>query len=473
MIRPEACPAPSINTTRAWCPTSNEECQVNGGNCPGRESGNTNPSVGVFWGGYGKACRPYRVKEVLPDQVYPVCSGAGGAGGAGGMEILIENEDATLDMTEPIEVLEGGDGVKTQIIFDIKLASQPVDTVMANLELIDGTAKMSNLDFGYVVGGRGRRGRRGGPVVAANRKVLIWEPDEPLMKQVTVEINGDTIEEENETFVLRISRAKYNPGGVSPPPPVNFVILNDDVTLQVAGITVEEKNTGQIETVNLELMRLGATIGSNDGVLLAPTRLTASVVTEDGTAIAGSDYTNLNLVPNLDPAVFPPLPTLTDSRVFTVDIIGDNVYEQLIEQFKILPTLIDTTNLMPKLIPGVVQINDNEPEITFAIWDCKEATGQCKYNASMSRGTTVNTESSITWYTVDGTADSADYSCAVTAYVPMNQINGPVGYCSVTDDDFYEGTETFEAIVSSSSEADYAPGDSLNAWILDNDPPPS
>ena len=125
-------------------------------------------------------------------------------------------------------------------------------------------------------------------------------------KPVVVLVNGDTIDEQQETFFLDISNVQN--ATVSSNRGTGFIVDDDGPTISLSDASVTEGNAGtKAATFTLTL----------SGPSVEPIAIRA--ITTPGTATAGTDYNSINLVVIFQPG--------TVTRTFDVGIIGDTDLE--------------------------------------------------------------------------------------------------------------------------------------------------
>ncbi len=181
--------------------------------------------------------------------------------------------------------LPEGNGGTTDFSFVVTLAPASTTTVTVDYATRDGSA-LAGSDY------------------VATSGTLTFLPGE-TSHSVTVQVFGDTVLENNESFFVDLAN------------PVNAVfadstalgtITNDDVSLSVNDVTKPEGNSGTSDftfTVTLSASY--------------PLTVTVNYATSDASALAGSDY-----VATSGTLTFLPGET---SHTFTVQIIGDTVFE--------------------------------------------------------------------------------------------------------------------------------------------------
>lgn len=190
----------------------------------------------------------------------------------------------------PVSVVEGNAGV-TNAVFTVRLSGDTRGkTVSADFETTGVTAT-SGTDFQHTAG------------------TIIFPPG-VTTQTVTVPVNGDTLDESDETFKLvlkNLSNAVLSSEGDG-----GGLIIDDDAPpgLSVADIVVAEKDEGTT-TVTFTVNLSGA----------SGRAVTASFATSDGTATtAGSDYTAVSGTLTFDPGEV--------TKTINVAINGDTTNEQ-------------------------------------------------------------------------------------------------------------------------------------------------
>jgi large repetitive protein len=155
-------------------------------------------------------------------------------------------------------------------------------------------------------------GATAGSDYTATSGTLTFAPGE-TSKTITVQVNGDTAREPDETFVVNLSNATGNANIFDPQ--ASGTIINDDSaqTAQISigpNVSLPEGDAGQTP------FRLNVSL---DTSLSAPVTVDFSTQSNLGTATAGSDYT-----PTSGTLTFAPGET---SKTITVQVNGDLVRE--------------------------------------------------------------------------------------------------------------------------------------------------
>jgi len=183
-------------------------------------------------------------------------------------------------------VLEGNAGT-TQATFVVALSGPSAQTVSFNYATADGTATAGS---DYV----------------ATSGAASFAPGE-VEKPIVVLVNGDTVDETQETFFLDISNVQN--ATVASNRGNGFIIDDDGPTISINDVTVTEGNAGtKAATFTLTL----------SAASVEPIAVRA--ITTPGTATASTDYTPINVVVTFQPGVV--------TRTFDVNVIGDTTLEQ-------------------------------------------------------------------------------------------------------------------------------------------------
>jgi Calx-beta domain len=182
-------------------------------------------------------------------------------------------------------VAEGNAGT-TQATFVVALSDPTSQSVSFSFATSNGTATAGS---DYI----------------ATSGALTFAPGE-VEKPVVVLVNGDTVDEMQETFFLDISNVQN--ATVNSSRGTGFIVDDDGPTVSINDVTVTEGNSGtKAATFTLTL----------SGPSVEPIAIRA--ISTPVTATASSDYNPLNLVVTFQPG--------TVTRTFDVGIIGDTNLE--------------------------------------------------------------------------------------------------------------------------------------------------
>ena len=178
-------------------------------------------------------------------------------------------------------VVEGNSGT-TQATFVVALSGPAAQSVSCSYATSNGNAIVV---FDYV----------------ATSGAVTFAPGE-VEKPVVVLVNGDTVDEQQETLFLDISNVQN--ATVSSNQGTGFIIDDDGPTISINDVSVTEGNAGT-KAATFTLTLSGPSVEA----------IAIRAITTPGTATASSDYNSINLVVTFQPG--------TVTRTFDVAIIGD------------------------------------------------------------------------------------------------------------------------------------------------------
>ena len=184
-----------------------------------------------------------------------------------------------------VAVVEGNSGT-TQATFVVALSGPSSQTVSFSFATANGTAT-AGTDYVATSGAR------------------TFAPGE-VEKQVVVLVNGDTVDEAQETFFLDISNVQN--ATVSSSRGTGFINDDDGPTISINDVSVTEGNSG-LKAATFTLTLSKASVEA----------IAVRAITKPGTASASVDYNSINLVVLFQPG--------TVTRTFQVQIIGDTSLE--------------------------------------------------------------------------------------------------------------------------------------------------
>ena len=182
-------------------------------------------------------------------------------------------------------VVEGNSGT-TQATFVVALSGPASQSVSLSFATSNGTATAGS---DYI----------------ATSAALTFAPGE-VEKPVVVLVNGDTVDEPQETYFLDISNVQNATVGSSRG--TGFIVDDDGPTISINDISVTEGNSGT-KAATFTLTLSGPSVEA----------IAVRVITTPATATAASDYNSINLVVIFQPG--------TITRTFDVEIIGDSNLE--------------------------------------------------------------------------------------------------------------------------------------------------
>lgn len=379
-------------------------------------------------------------------------------------EATILNDDPVPTIAIEAAKTEEGDAGTKLLTFTVRLSNATDQVVTFDWNTADGSAVSSGAVVDFVANSGT------GVEIAAGQ----------TFTTVSVEINGDTEDEGDENFSATISNPKL--GGVTDPA-FNIApggaeavgtIENDDVTVRIANASVTEGDAGT-QQMNFAVSLLQLTTRP----------VTVTLAVEDGTAVAGRDYTV--------PAVLElTIPAGSQSGVFSVPVTGDLVDEPN-ETFTV--RIVDATNAKVGNAVATGTILDDDATPTLSVGGVTLAEGDAGaqemtfvVTLSAASGQTVTVDAA----TMDGTAISAPSGGSLADFVaksgplvflPERPDPGNPGFflpaettkefkVSVNGDARFEFDETFSVQLSNAVGATIASG-SATGTITNDDAQPT
>ncbi len=212
----------------------------------------------------------------------PIASGQGR-----GVGTIKDDDGAPLISIEEVSIGEGNVGLRTAV-FRLRLSAPSGQLVKLHYSTSDGTA-FGGEDYGIV----------------SDKEIAFTTGQTVALARVL--INGDLLNEPNETFYVNLSGAI---GGIITQKQVRGVILNDD---RAPALTIDNPRVteGNFGTQNLAFT---VTLSEPSGQ-----RVTVNYATADGMARANSDYLGVS-----GTLTFAPGET---SKTINVPVLGDTVVE--------------------------------------------------------------------------------------------------------------------------------------------------
>lgn len=204
--------------------------------------------------------------------------------------VLATSVDVAAQQSPSISVRNAsvveGNSDTTQATFVVALSAASSQSISCSFATSNGTATAGS---DYV----------------ASTGAVTFAPGE-VEKPVVVLVNGDTVDEVQETFFLDISNVEN--ATVDASRGTGFIVDDDGPSISINNVTITEGNTGtKAATFTL-------TLSASSVEAIAVRAITAP-----GTATASSDYNSINLVVVFQPG--------TVTRTFDVGIIGDTNLE--------------------------------------------------------------------------------------------------------------------------------------------------
>ncbi|HWN09270.1 MAG TPA: Calx-beta domain-containing protein [Pyrinomonadaceae bacterium] len=367
--------------------------------------------------------------------------------------LTIQNDDTTpvVSINDVTQVEGNGPGT-TGFTFTVSLSNASYQAVTVNYQTQDGTTNPAIAGTDYT---------------AIASTLLTFDPDE-TSKPVTVQVNGDTTYEENETFFVNLSSPSNATSGDMQG---LGTITNDDPqpTISIDDVTHVEGNVSGVDN-DPDLTNYDFTV-----TLSNPSYQTITVeyATANNTAVAPGDFnavttTTLTFLPG------------ETSKPLTVVVKGDTIYE-LDETFFVNlsnPTNATTTD------QGVGTITNDDDAPTLAIGDrtLNEGTTlgvSTSFNFTVTKNGSTEVTATVNFATAPGSATANVAPCP--SGDDYQTQNGSLSFLAgettktitvpVCKDSTFEGNETF--FVNLSGEAHSTVTDSQGLGTILNDDIPS
>ena len=243
-----------------------------------------------------------------------------------------------------------------------------------------------------------------------------------LRQAVTVAVLDDALDEDDETFTLRVSELEGATEG-----------------------DVEAIGTIRDNDPEPELFVASASVRENTGELAFPVRLsvpsgrevTVEYVTLDGTAVAGEDYRHVS-----GRLVFGPSQV---TRLVRVPLLRDALHEHD-ETFVLLLTGATNARLSQRAALGTIGNDDAEPVLSVPDARARESAGEMEFRASLDAA--AGRDLSWDWATADGEALAGeDYEAQrMELVIPAGSTEG-VLRVPLVDDGRDEAEEQFTVSV--------------------------
>ncbi len=378
--------------------------------------------------------------------------------GAGGTD-----NDTPAITVNSVSVTEG---TNPYAVFSVSLSNPSKTPVSVSLALANGSAVGGGVDFGPALevstnGGTTWVAAANATIAAGSTSVLVRTP-----------IVNDALDEAAETFTLTATRTVGTTTNASAIGTATIIDDDPPPTFSITDVTVNE----------------GAGTASFVVSLNTPSGQPVSVnyLTNDGTALAGSDYTATSGVLNFTPGV--------TSQTVTVTIANDAIFEQS-EAFSVMLNGAVNATITKNLGIGIILDDgtgaggtDNDTP-TIGVTNVTVLEGTDPYAifaVSLSRVSTTAVSVNLALANGSATGGGVDFGAALevssdggTTWVSASSVTFSPGSTSVlvrtpiTDDALNEAAETFTLTATRTAGTTINPSATGTATITDNDPQPS
>ncbi len=371
----------------------------------------------------------YKFYDAASDTIYDIAQGLDfvSNGAVGGITTPVELDALivpTIDIADS-SVYEGDTGT-TPLTFTVTLGRTWAEAVTVAYATTDGTA-IAPADY-----------------VAANGVLTI--PAGSLTATIAVAINGDYVDELDETLTVTLS----NPvnGVLGDATATGTIRNNDTAVLSIADASKAEGDVG------VSVVQVSVTLD-----LPSDRTVTVEYATASVTATAGVDY-----IEDTGTVTFAPGDT---SETIDIDIVGDTI-DEANESFEI--HLSNVTNAGTADTTATVMIIDDDTAV-LGIADAQVAEDGGQVTLTVSTLTAADRVMTVNVATADGTATApADYTAVNTQLIFAPGVTSQQVVVTILDDETVEGDESFTVNLSGATIATIGDG-SATVTITDDDVP--
>ena len=295
----------------------------------------------------------------------------------------IKNDDTipVANITPTITQVEGNSST-TPYTFTVTLSNPSFEAIGINYSTSDGSATVADGDYTAATG------------------IVNFAPGE-TSKTITVNANGDTKFESDESFQLALTGPANGSGSVSPGNTITGIgtITNDDTqpTIGISSVGQNEGNSGTTSyTFTVSLSNASAQTVS------------VNYATADGTAtVTDSDYVAASGTLSFAPG--------QTSKSITVLVNGDTKFEAD-QTFSVVLSNASNGTLGTSTGTGTITNDDSRPTISINnISHIEGATGTTAYTFTVNLSNTSDESVTVNYATADGTATVANSDYTATS----------------------------------------------------------
>jgi len=342
--------------------------------------------------------------------------------------LTINDDDPTPSITINDVTQNEGNAGATGFVFTVMLSNPSSSTITVDFGTANGTA-IAGSDY------------------SANSGMLTFMPN-VLTQTITVNVNGDTMTETNETFFVNLTNATNatiaDNQGLG-------TITNDDAppSITISDVTQNEGNAGSAACVFLVTL-------SNPSA----STVTVDFATANGSATAGSDYTAANSTLNFAPGVL--------TQPITVNVTGDLTSEPN-ETFFVNLTNPTNASIADNQGLGTIVNDDGIPSITITdVTQIEGNTGTGAFTFTVMLSNPSASTVTVDFATADGTAiGGSDYSATNGTLTFAPTVVTQTIIVTVNGDITAEPDETFFVNLTNATNASIA--DNQGLGIITND----
>ncbi len=326
-----------------------------------------------------------------------------------------------------VAVLEGNAG-QTAMTFTVTLSAASSRTITVDFATADNSATAPT-------------------EYTANAGSLTFAPGE-TSKTITVQVQGDVLDEPHETFFVNLSNAT---NASTPDSQAVGTITDDDATpsLSINDVTVTEGDSGTTT----------ATFTVTLSAISAQT-VTVNYSTANNTATAASDY-----AANSGTLTFAPGET---TKTIAIEVLGDTL-DEINETFQVLLAGVVGGAISDN--SGIGTITDDDGAPTLSINDVTVTEGEPSAIFTVTLSAPSSQIVTVKYFTASGSAFPDFMATSGMLTFAAGETTKSITVL-LNDDSLDEADETFFVVLSTTTNANIADGYGT-ATILDNDSAPS
>ena len=154
------------------------------------------------------------------------------------LTINVNNDDGAVSIDD-VTITEGDNGI-TNAVFTVTFSEPVNNTITVDYSTADGTATVADNDY-----------------VPISPTPLVFNPNQTT-QQITVEVNGDNLRENDETFFVNLTNLQANGSGITLGDDQGVGTINDDDNSAPTRPQFGTRDRDTIEVGSNELVFAGA-----------------------------------------------------------------------------------------------------------------------------------------------------------------------------------------------------------------------
>ena len=360
--------------------------------------------------------------------------------------VTIRDNDAAISFDVPAYSVNEGDG---RVVLTVNRVGQVNIAVSVDYSFANGNAT-NGQDFTGVSGTLN---------FAANQTTQF----------ITVPIQQDALDENDETFTVKLSNPIPNSFQTGPNTFTTVTIVDDDATPSVSIADVSQLEPDAGSTTQKFTVTLSAVSGRDVSVFYATSDGSAT----DGVTTSGTEDKDYNAKSG-----FLTIAAGDTSGTINIQLVSDTKYEND-EGYLVTISRPSNVTIDVRKAVGTILNDDAAPAFSFSEASTNVSEGAGTASLSVTRTGNTTFSSSVTVSTKDGSAASGDDYSATTQTLTFAPNDPPTKTISIpiVEDSVNEATESFTATLSNptvgSNKASLGTFSTETVTITDNDPLPT